>query len=129
MGTSLLPSFSDTAWDVAGQNGAGKTISVRIVGDPRKRARQMSALRCGLPRTFCEKRVVRLRDLDAKYRCAHGIFLHRPSAKSERAIEECAVYRRSILDYLKKFSRKAKSEKRAKDMLAAIGLIEAQENR
>ncbi len=76
-----------------------------------------------------EKRVVQPRDLGAKYRCAHGMFLHRPCPKCERSAEECEVYRRSILSYLKRFFGESEAEKRSKDMLAAIDLIEAQENR
>src|SRR5271157_108911 len=69
-----------------------------------------------------EKRVVQPPDLGPEYRCAHGIFRHRPCPKCERSAEDCEVhgYRRSIRSVLIKGSF-SKSE--AEKILAAIDLI------
>lgn len=75
------------------------------------------------------KHAVQPRDLGPKYRCAHGIFLHRPCSKCERSDEQREVYRRPVLSLLKSFFNKSEAEKRAKDMLSAIDVIEAQQNR
>ena len=73
-----------------------------------------------------EKRAVQPRELGPKYRCAHGILLHRPCSKCERSNQDCGVYRRSVLNYLKGFFEKSEADKRANDMLSAIDLIEGQ---
>lgn len=75
------------------------------------------------------KHAVRPRDLGPKYRCAHGIFLHRPCSKCERSIEESEVYRRPVMALLKSFFDEADADKRAKDMLSALDMIEAEKNR
>lgn len=75
------------------------------------------------------KHAVQPRDLGPKYRCAHGIFLHRPCPNCERSIDECEVYRRPVLSVLRSFFSGSEADRRAKEMLFAIDMIEDQQNR
>ena len=82
-----------------------------------------------------EKRAVQPRDLlGLKYRCAHGTLRHQPCPKCERSDQERDDYRRAILADLKKWLiaegvSKSGAWERAKQMLAALDVVEAQKNR
>jgi hypothetical protein len=80
------------------------------------------------------KYAVQPRDLGPKFRCAHGIALHRPCQNYERSAEECEVYRRPILADLRKVAlhfgvRESEADEGAKLLLVEIDAREAQENR
>ncbi len=76
-----------------------------------------------------EKRVVQPRDLPDKFRCAHGNLRARPCPKCERSPEDCLFYQRDLLSYLKTLFSESEAEKRSKEWLSALDLIEAQNNR
>jgi len=81
------------------------------------------------------KHAVQPRDLlGPKYRCAHGTLRTQPCAKCERSDEECEDYRRATLADLKRLLitygiNKSDAWERAKEMLAAVEIIEAQRNK
>lgn len=73
------------------------------------------------------KRAVQPRELGPKYRCGHGILLHRICQKCERlSAEDCEPYRRQVLNVLKHMF---KTQQELSDFLAAVDLLESQQGK
>ena len=79
------------------------------------------------------KRAIKPRDLVTRYVCAHDILLCWPCTKCERSEEGCEVYRQSFLAQLKTIFigagvSKAEAWERAKEYLASVDAVKAQES-